>query len=353
MNWKSRNLAVIVGLLLALIITAKANGGISAQSESGDQTAVPTGEATGTFLTVEGVFAGVHPTQKELADLKQTYTQQWMLQELNSWSDDQLEVAKLFAYDFLATTPEALAARKARSEDYLQTIGIQTVLVPADGTKFYKTQADIDAAVVDQTLTTLPQTLFKLRNSRDVLIVDARIAPQVIAFSKYLGDKSQLLWGTSSARSAAEQEALRKLGYPAAPVAWGISPNMRGLSFGVAITDFKGTGGVYDKFLEGLDQSGLAKISQCIKEGQQAGATICYPTFASLIKMGAITDSKFIDLYNAMNNAADFQLIDLTGIYSISIHDDGSFELGTINPAFLLVSKTALPVATPAATAIQ
>jgi len=293
---------------------------------------------TSSFLTVEDVFQKVNPTQQELAELKKTYTQQWQLAELSTWSNDELEVAKRYAYDFLATGKNQLKARRAVIEQYLLSINVSAILT-ADPTGAFKVPVDIDNALATGKLVVITPGTFKLSNPNNVLQVNNDIEAQVYSFKRFLENKSDLLWGTSSARSIAEQEVLRKLGYPAIPVAWGLSPHLFGRSITVAITDPRGSGGEYDRMLKGLNSAGLDKMRKCILDGQQSG-NACYPTFQKLIAMGAITDIRYLELYEALSNNAYFNLFDLTGIYSLSIAEDGSYELGTVNPSFLLVAKS-------------
>ncbi len=326
---------------------------IHAQDATGEATMAPTTEPVANcsdFLTVEAVFGRVKPTSDQLAELKRTYDQQWQLCELSTWPDEQLEVAAKIAYDFYAARSGAhLQAIKQVTETYLLSIGIQKALIqPNEGVSYFKGYADIEDALRDGRLEKIKEGTFKLRPGVPFLQTNPETATAVYEFQKFLGDKSSLLWGVSSARSAAEQEALRKLAYPAIPLAWGLSPHLLGNAITLAITDYVGSGGVYDRFLKGLDQKALDAARKCVIEGQKQGSTPCFPTWGKLIELGVITDQEFIDLYEALSNNPYFDFYDLTGSYSILTSEDGKYELGSlnadapINPSFLLVRKTTL-----------
>lgn len=275
------------------------------------------------------------------------YTQDWQIELLNQLDLEAIKTVEVYCYDFRATSQAQYEARMSDIDTYLEDQGLKDLMQQlSDETAPFITYEDIEEGLEDSTLVELPRGVLNLADYERPIRVQPETAKKVLFLVTRLEEEGVegVFWNTSSVRPQKQNLGLRALGFPAPPDEWGDNLSSFGLTLNLAVS---GSNGSYSRFLDQIDEEAYNVAAQKVEDHW-------IPTIDELaglkdvridgkdVRLEVIKDRDFLTAYNILK-FSDFELIDLTGLYSVAWSSTGAnLSLGPINPVFLLVDREAL-----------
>ncbi len=291
--------------------------------------------------TIKGIFAasGIELSTTQLSRISASFYLPWHLEALLDADSETLrafaEVAKTETVCSPGDNQGVWLAKRQFFEEFFRNSRI-----PAVYSSISPTTSDVrfySATNISGTLVEITNTETGV-NHQSVLSISAdAVQPALTAFSLFSDSERSQLWVTGSARAESLGITWRFCGLavPEAVVQTdegNFNPSAMGLTINVAIAGAYGSGGAYNQFLSRMDEEALYDFLLNL-------AVDHLPTWQALSDAGVISAQDIEAWANIRSHfeSQGFEMIDLTGVMSVSLDQNGELRFFRVNPVWVLV----------------